>query len=227
MRQALELALEALEEAWYHVGTFQPTEKAIDLYDEARAAIKEALAQPEQEPLEYWNAVEGWVKIDEVREHFDSVGCATIYKTAGEGRVPLSLALAQPEQEPVAVVDVHEFYDNCANFSLLQKLPKGKHTLYTTPPQPKEPEPEQEPVAFYVYKPTLPRGHLGNVSDGDLPWVYDQDPSSGYSARMLVHTTPPQRTWVGLTDEEIKELDLSNYVQVVRIVEAKLKEKNG
>ena len=54
-------------------------------------------------------------------------------------------------------------------------------------------QPEQEPVALHVYKPTLPRGHLGNVSDGDLPWVYDQDPSSGYSARMLVHTTPPQR----------------------------------
>ena len=43
---------EALEEAWYHVGTFQPTEKAIDLYDEARTAIKEALAQ-EQEPVAY------------------------------------------------------------------------------------------------------------------------------------------------------------------------------
>lgn len=52
---------------------------------------------------------------------------------------------------------------------------------------------QQEPVALYVYKPTLPRGHLGNVSDGDLPWVYDQDPSSGYSARMLVYTSPPQR----------------------------------
>jgi len=50
--EALKLALEALEEAWYHVGTFQPTEKAIDLYDEARTAIKEALAQPEQEQLE-------------------------------------------------------------------------------------------------------------------------------------------------------------------------------
>ena len=49
--EAMKLALEALEEAWYHVGTFQPTEKAIDLYDEARAAIKEALAQPEQEPV--------------------------------------------------------------------------------------------------------------------------------------------------------------------------------
>ena len=35
-KEALELALEALEEAWYHVGTFQPTEKAIDLYDETR-----------------------------------------------------------------------------------------------------------------------------------------------------------------------------------------------
>ena len=48
--EALKLALEALEEAWYHVGTFQPTEKAIDLYDEARTAIKEALAQM-QEPV--------------------------------------------------------------------------------------------------------------------------------------------------------------------------------
>lgn len=48
-----------------------------------------ALAQPEQEPVEYWNAVEGWVKIDEVREHFDSVGCGTIYKAAGEDRVPV------------------------------------------------------------------------------------------------------------------------------------------
>ena len=35
------------------------------------------------------------------------------------------------------------------------------------------------------------------------------------------------RPWVGLTDEEIKSLDLSNYVQVVRIVEQALKEKNA
>lgn len=65
-------------------------------------------------------------------------------------------------------------------------------------------QPAQEPVAFYVYKPTLPRGHLGNVSDVDLPWVYDQDPSSGYSARMLVYTAPPQRK--PLSDEEIVKI---------------------
>ncbi len=63
-------------------------------------AIKEALAQPEQEPLEYWNAVEGWVKIDEVREHFDSVGCGTIYKTAGEGREPLYTT--PPQRKPLS-----------------------------------------------------------------------------------------------------------------------------
>jgi hypothetical protein len=38
-----------------------------------------------------------------VREHFDSVGCGTIYKTAGEGRVPLTAAQPAPvQQEPVA-----------------------------------------------------------------------------------------------------------------------------
>jgi hypothetical protein len=79
--------------------------------DNKLSAIKQALAldkkaenarelgldyEPVQEPLEYWNAVEGWVKIDEVREHFESVGCGTIYKTAGDGRVPLTAAQRQP-----------------------------------------------------------------------------------------------------------------------------------
>jgi hypothetical protein len=52
-------------------------------------ALRARLEQPGQEPFEYWNAVEGWVNLDEVRQHFKSVGCGTIYKTAGEGRVPL------------------------------------------------------------------------------------------------------------------------------------------
>ena len=101
--KAMKLALEALT-----IQSDRVTE--IGKKREAITAIEEVLAEHAmqevqrlgQEPLEYWNAVEGWVKIDEVREHFDSVGCATIYKTAGEGRVPLSLAKAQPEQEPVA-----------------------------------------------------------------------------------------------------------------------------
>lgn len=35
-----------------------------------------------------------------------------------------------------------------------------------------------------------------------------------------------KREWVGLTDEEIKQMGLSNYIKVVRETEAKLKEKN-
>jgi len=46
---------------------------------------------------------EGWVKIDEVRKYFDSVGCGTIYKTAGEDRVPLYLA--PPKKEWVGLTD--------------------------------------------------------------------------------------------------------------------------
>jgi hypothetical protein len=103
--EALKLALEALEtKGEHHPRVYQ----AIAVIKEALAQPEQApmnyyradaegnlertdihSAQPEQEPLEYWNAVEGWVKIDEVREHFDSVGCGTIYKTAGEGREPL------------------------------------------------------------------------------------------------------------------------------------------
>jgi hypothetical protein len=57
-----------------------------------------------------------------------------------------------------------------------------------------------------------------------------------------IYTTPPQRTWVGLTDKEIEEIwkiamftdygigaELSNqpFVHYAKAIEAKLKEKNG
>jgi hypothetical protein len=78
--------------------------------DEIQDLIATTPAQPApvQEPFEYWNAVEGWVKIDEVREHFDSVGCGTIYKTAGDGRVPLTAA--RPAV-PDAIVEAGESPD--------------------------------------------------------------------------------------------------------------------
>jgi hypothetical protein len=37
----------------------------------------------------------GWVKIDEVRQHFDTANCGTIYKHEGEGRIPLYAAPPQ------------------------------------------------------------------------------------------------------------------------------------
>jgi hypothetical protein len=78
--------------------------------------LRMALAQPEQEPLEYWNAVEGWVKIDEVRQHFETVSCGTIYKTAGEGRVPLYTA--PPKRQPLTDQRINEIYQEATCQSL-------------------------------------------------------------------------------------------------------------
>ena len=91
----------------------------------------EIIEKAEQdEPFEYLNAVEGWVKIDEVRRHFDSVGCGTIYKRPGEGRVPLYLIHPQPKAEQ----------DKPA----IDKTPS--QPAIDTTPQPKQEE--QEPVAL-------------------------------------------------------------------------------
>jgi hypothetical protein len=46
------------------------------------------------------------------------------------------------------------------------------------------------------------------------------------SGILTVKTTLQQRTWVGLTDEEIQEIALELPMDAVRITEAKLKEKN-
>ena len=66
-----------------------------------------------KESFEYWNAVEGWVTIEEVRQHFDTAGCGTIYKTGGEGRVPLYSA---PQREWVDLTN-DEIDDIWAKFN--------------------------------------------------------------------------------------------------------------
>ena len=90
-REAMKLALEALVQL---DGIDTETECVTIDVDDVITALRQAL---ETEPFEYWNAVEGWVKIDEVREHFDAVGCGTIYKSAGEGRSPLYTAPQKKE----------------------------------------------------------------------------------------------------------------------------------
>jgi hypothetical protein len=90
LRQAAEMALKYFENAH----GLEDTEVAI------KEALRQALAPEVNEP-------EGWVKIDEVRQYFDSVGCGTIYKTAGEDRVPLYAA--PPKREWVALTK-EDFY---------------------------------------------------------------------------------------------------------------------
>jgi hypothetical protein len=54
--------------------------------------------------------------------------------------------------------------------------------------------------------------------------VYAKGYEDGMAAESEVQKT--LRPWVGLTDEEIVQMGLSNYMKVVRETEAKLKEKN-
>ena len=135
MRQALELALEALQFA-LHVGfpessesQIKKSEKASQQHRAAITAIKEALAQPEQEPVP---------TLDDLEQ---------------------------------------EIYENTRQF----------------------------------------------VSRDIMEWMLKR-----------YYTTPPQRTWVGLTDEEKQEwIDAMPYdpqprhcMIVVNVIEVKLKEKN-
>ena len=90
----------------------------------------------EQEPFEYWNAVEGWVKIEEVREHFDSVGCGTIYKTAGEGREPLYTTPPQRTvQEPVAIYRAGQTKGEVYHVQFLKEMAADEVLLYDAPVQ--------------------------------------------------------------------------------------------
>lgn len=111
--EALKLALEALQKIYIAPEHEEYIRVWWPACEQAIPAIKEALAQPEYEPLEYWNAVEGWVKIDEVREHFDSVGCGTIYKTAGEGREPLYTT--PPQRKPLSDEQIILIVAECAS----------------------------------------------------------------------------------------------------------------
>ena len=105
----MQQALEALEDVPY-----MSNKDDYERLERVTTALRQAL---ETEPFEYWNAVEGWVKIDEVREHFDSVGCGTIYKSGGEGRSPLYTA--PPKREWVGLTDeeVSEIIDREIGFN--------------------------------------------------------------------------------------------------------------
>lgn len=61
---------------------------------------------------------------------------------------------------------------------------------------------------------------------------HEQEPVIDKSAAIRIATSlgwTPQRTWVGLTDEEAKEISLANrpyVIDMVRALEQRLKEKN-
>ena len=84
-------------------------------------------------------------------------------------------------------------------------------------------QPEQEPVAWQFMK--------GSNFRKRRPDDFDDLASDGLPYWKPLYTTPPQRTWVGLTDEEIQECLKGLPTQTIDVyakrIEAKLKQKNG
>ena len=85
-------------------------------------------------------------------------------------------------------------------------------------------QPKQEPLAW--------------ISTGTARMIHWTSDKPAYGDDWVpLYTTPPQRTWVGLTKEEIAEFDTwhdhreeevgwCNPSEIVAYIEAKLKEKN-
>lgn len=89
-------------------------------------------------------------------------------------------------------------------------------------------EAKDEPVAWI--SPTELLVMRGNALGGAKDWRVNVGlkPEDG---DVGLYTTPPQRTWVGLTDDEWNELydeyvPLKHYARLMEAIEAKLKEKN-
>ena len=108
----------------------------------------------------------------------------------------------------------------------------------------------QEPVGWHLIEALYPQGEQLDIrmsdgsilcnllpqADGDLWWDGSGtgekfiDPVYADVTHWRIHSNPhpPQRTWVGLTDDEMREICVNEWggYEQCRAIEAKLKEKN-
>jgi hypothetical protein len=218
--EALDLALEALEESLYAT-----TAKSQLLAFEALTAIKQARSASVQEPVAYRSrmrnrdgqVITGWVVHTDTSENPDPrIEIEPLYTTPPAAVVNQQLTTepAAPLQEPPPECQT-EAEKRAYAFGWWKALEANRGT------------PVQKPVAWTV---------SGKITD----WSKD------FSAYQTKHYTRPvytqsaaQRQWVSLTDEELKavtrlegansraQLDLGKaFWAGARWAEAQLKEKN-
>lgn len=140
--------------------------------------------------------------------------------------------LAQPEQEPVTGNLLKDAYN--AMVEKKTRSQKLREAGFTRRPKGWEKEKdEQEPVAW------------ANEIIKNLHALYDsemiKENDSGDALIRLdaaiaaveeaeeSHKAPPQRPWVGLTDEEVKDFQVNKFIgpNIIRAIERRLKEKNA
>jgi hypothetical protein len=233
--KALELALEALEEAYEIVGAAWTwrNEKGRP----AVTAIKQALAAPEQEPIAYLHQCGKKPELKELSfKKNEPLLAAKGYKA-----IPLTSPPAQ--RKPLTDEQAHQIL-----------LDMAKHIETFGPEDITEQQLSAECVRFICQRvaahgitkgqPILEQALAAPVQE-PVAWmdkygeIYKDVPEV-LSTDTPLYTTPPaaQRQWVGLTDEEILKLaypirwqevddfEADKAVNFAQMVEAKLKEKN-
>ena len=211
----LTMALEALEEM---AGNLGMTSEPAVITD-----IKEALAQ-EQEPVAYLHQCEKKPELKELSfKKNEPALSAKGYKSS-----PLSYTAPpqRTEQEPVAWARYPRYTGKAQLPEIVFKKPDGKDwlELYTHAPQL-----EQEPVAWRTFDGEGGYDYCSyedNESYAD-DWNKRNPNHVGWVDKLYTHA--PQRTWVGLTDEDRSELVTLHHGwnEYGQAIEAKLKDKNS
>jgi len=180
----------------------------------------ESVFEGDDKGAEYWTVTGGT---------YEAVECMNAMRA-------LRAALAQPEQEPVAWLYTNKLGGR--QVSLIEPLPSLKdqyQPLYTIPPQVNAFNPDWDAIPVMVEEQQRMAKRIEELESqlGEAMWGYGEwrrkaealEQANHHNIRPL-YTAPPQREWVGLTDEERDELCLGDEA-IARAIEAKLKEKNG
>jgi len=245
--EAMKLALDALEDTHYRIiraGLLD--QDLLNRNFTVATALRERLAQPEQEPVAInWGAVHEKLGLVWYRELSADEGLDEIqdlihtHQPQRTEQEPVKWSDYEPDgmhhnkpaqrtqQEPVAYVETKEVHGQMCCFiyrtDSTKLLPDGEK-LYTTPPQ----RTEQEPVAWKWRVKDFcdwPNWSVSLKRPADSG--HAQYPRTEGYEDIPLYTHPPQRTWVGLTDEEKGFCAAPTYVETVARTEAKLKQKNG
>jgi len=247
-REVLKLALEALQLVsieWVCSGAhhakkdrheFSEPCPIVERYHEAITAIKEALAQPAQEPVAHvylfdhegrpriaWDKTKG-IKIGDKLYTAPPLPVQPVQE-------PMSLEIKLPVGFMNAGVSVNNFFtadtNDSKNWDTIKfPLPKGnwviksvKENIVTLVNE--APLPVQEPMAW-MYQCTA--DNSGSVLlRHRTNWA---ESGSGLWTEIPLYTTPPQREWVGLTAKETLGFT-SQEMTVVKYVSKVLQEKNN
>ena len=248
-KEVMQMALDVLTNKRYAPSIKETTE-----------ALRAALAQPEPEPVAWrirsTDPLRDWTLMycyPRTEEKFSNMEIQPLYTKPHSAAHSADSAESFCKPEPVAWMYINKMGGR--QVSLMeppQELKKDYYALYMAQPNPQLAQRNGNCLLTGVCAAEGHRITKEKLNQKPVVWMY-QDKSTnevrfqkhmrafvdhGATDEMPLFTAPPQREWVGLTDEEIKlfwsrslaDTEGETYLplpEFARAIEAKLKEKNG